>query len=49
MPKRISNEERIKRIDDHNAKNEIKISKQHERELVKITKEFIKSCKKINK
>jgi len=49
MPKRISNQERIRRIAEHNKKTEIKISKQHEKELVEITKTFIKHCKKINK
>lgn len=49
MWKRLSNEERIRRIDEHNIKNEEKISKRHERELVNITKQFIKSCKKVNK
>ena len=48
MPKRISNKERIKRVDEHNAKNEIKISRQDEKVLVDITKTYIKHCKKIN-
>ena len=48
MPKRITNIERIRRIDAHNLKNEIKVNKRDEAVLVRITKEFIKSCKKIN-
>lgn len=49
MWKRLSNEEKIKRVLEHNRKNEEKISKLHERELIRITKAFIKSCKKVNK
>jgi len=48
MPKKLSNKERIKRLDDHNRKNEVKISKQDEKVLVDITKTYIKHCKKIN-
>ena len=35
-------------IDLHNRINEYKISRQDEKELVRITKQYIKSCKKIN-
>jgi len=49
MPKRISNEERIRRIDIHNEKMEKKISKQHEKELINITKTFIKHANEYNK
>ncbi len=49
MPKRITNEERIKRIDEHNNKQEQRISKKHEKELVRITKTFIKAVNDYNK
>ena len=48
MPKRISNQERIRRIDEHNKKTHEKIKRRDENELIKITKTFIKHCKKIN-
>jgi len=38
----------MKKIDEHNIKIEKKISKEHEKELIKLTKEFIKACNKIN-
>lgn len=41
-------EKEMEKIDKHNKKMEEKISKEHEQELIRITKEFIKACNKIN-
>ena len=48
MPKRLSNEEKLKRIDEHNTRVERRISRENQKELVEITNKFIKYCKKIN-
>jgi len=48
MWKELSNEDRIKQINDYNAQFKKELDKKNEKELIRITKEFIKACNKIN-
>ena len=48
MPKRLSNEEKLKRMDEHNAKIDAKNSKELQKKLISITKTFIKAVNEYN-
>ena len=48
MPKRLSNEEKLKRMDEFNAKVERKNSRELQKKLISITKTFIKAVNEYN-
>ena len=48
MPKRLSNEEKLKRMDEFNAKKETKNSRELQKKLISITKTFIKAVNEYN-